>query len=256
MPEARSTLETLETAAGSLHQETSPQRLIEGCQGLVRSLAWKIQRKLPPSVELDDLVAFGQVGLVEAARGFDPRRGGKFITYAYYRIRGAIFDGLAKMSWFHPRDYHASRYERMADEVLQLTGGDGEGSPPASLEDDLRGLRDVTGSLLVVYLASTGRGEDGERSLDLADESTPGPSARVMEEEIREKLRQLIDALPADAGALIRAVYYEGATLKDAGAQLGISKAWASRLHAKTLRRLARALLLIGYGEEGGSRHD
>src|SRR5437867_7017327 len=81
--------------------EPEIQVLIEGCQGLVRSLAWKIHRKLPPHVELDDLIAFGQLGLVQAARDYDPSKGSKFITYAYYRIRGSIFDGLSKMAWFN-----------------------------------------------------------------------------------------------------------------------------------------------------------
>ncbi len=244
----KSSPDTLEAVALGIAGEDSPHKLIEGCQGLVRSLAWKVQRKLPPSVDLEDLIAFGQVGLVEAARDFDPRRGCKFITYAYYRIRGAIFDGLAKMSWFHPRDYHASRYERMADEVLRLAGNDGDDSPAATLEEDVKWLKAVTSSLLVVSLAGDRDAEDGERSLEPADESSPSPPAQVMEEEVREKLHQLIDALPADAGRLVRGVYYEGLTLKEAGACLGISKAWASRLHTKTLRRLAHSLLLIGYG--------
>jgi RNA polymerase sigma factor for flagellar operon FliA len=59
-------------------------------------------------------------------------------------------------------------------------------------------------------------------------------------------LRELIDALPSDSGSLIRGAYFEGLTLKQAGERIGVSKAWASRLHAKTLQRLARALRLLG----------
>ena len=74
------------------------QQLVVSCQGLVRSLAWKIHCKLPRSVDLEDLVCYGQIGLVEAARDFDSSRGGQFTTYAYYRIRGAILDGMSKMA--------------------------------------------------------------------------------------------------------------------------------------------------------------
>ena len=77
-----------------------PQHLIEHCQGMVRSLALSIHRKLPPRYELDDLISYGQVGLAEAAKDFDPRRGSQFSTFAYYRIRGAIYDGISKMTWF------------------------------------------------------------------------------------------------------------------------------------------------------------
>ena len=63
------------------------QRLIEECQGLVRSLALQIKTKAPASIELDDLISYGQIGLAEAARDFDPDRGFRFSTFAYYRMR-------------------------------------------------------------------------------------------------------------------------------------------------------------------------
>jgi DNA-directed RNA polymerase specialized sigma subunit len=75
------------------------QHWIEQCQGLVRSLAVRIHRKLPARIELDDLIAYGELGLLEAAQSFDARRGCQFSTFAYYRIRGAIYDGAAKMGW-------------------------------------------------------------------------------------------------------------------------------------------------------------
>ena len=101
--------------------KTSDQ-VIEENQGLVRSLALKIHRKLPPHVELDDLVAYGQIGLAEAARDFDPARGGRFSTYAYYRIRGAIYDGLSKMNWFSRSEYRRIRYNQMANDTLEADG--------------------------------------------------------------------------------------------------------------------------------------
>lgn len=217
------------------------ERLIEGCQGLVRSLAWKVHQKVPPSVDLEDLVAFGQVGLVEAARAFDPARGGRFTTYAYYRIRGAILDGLSRLSWFSRRDYHACRYERMANEVLALEAANGEPGG-GTLQEESLWLRDVSRTLAVVYLATGPEGEE----MDLEDRAAPSPAALAMEGELRDSLHGLIEALPADAGRLVRDIYFEGLSLTEAGERLGISRAWASRLHSKTLKRLARALRLIG----------
>ena len=69
-------------------------------QGLVRAIAWKTHQRLPRAVELDDLVAYGQIGLLEAIAAFDAARSRKFTTYAWYRIRGAMLDGLGKMTWF------------------------------------------------------------------------------------------------------------------------------------------------------------
>ena len=142
---------------------TDPQQLIEECQGLVRSLAVSVHRKVPPSVDLEDLVAYGQIGLVEAARDYDPARGGRFSTYAYYRIRGAIYDGLSKMTWFGRRDQGRVRYERMAGEVLRHDAEAAEGPPEGGLAADVRWLRNVTRALAVVYLTTQIDTEEGSR---------------------------------------------------------------------------------------------
>ena len=107
VPTAKATTVVMAEAGRAAQPATPPQQqLIESCQGLVRSLAWKIHQKLPRGVDLDDLIAYGQIGLAQAARDFDVSRGGQFSTFAWYRTRGAILDGLAQMSWFtrHPSD--------------------------------------------------------------------------------------------------------------------------------------------------------
>jgi RNA polymerase sigma factor FliA len=224
------------------------QQLIYEGQGLVRSLAWSIHRKCPPHVEIDDLVGYGNVGLAEAARDFDSARGVRFVTFAHYRIRGAIYDGLSKMSWFSRAQYNHLRYEQMTNDLLRLEGeaGDAQRTPAYRLEDEVRWLKDVSTSLAVVYLA-TQRDSDGEnRQSELEDRSAQTPDGVAIEREMSEKLHELIDSLPEEAGRLIRAAYFEGLTLTEAGQRLGVSKAWASRLHAKTLERLARSLRTIG----------
>jgi RNA polymerase sigma factor FliA len=228
---------------GAQHSALTSQQLIESCQGLVKALAWKIHRKLPPQVDMDDLVAYGQLGLAQAAREYDASRGGQFTTYAYYRVRGAIFDGLSQMSWFSRRDYHASKYERLAADVMELEGREAPESVCRSAAEDVNWLAGVTGKLSVVYLASTEE-EQSAGAAALVDRSDPPQHA--MERELRVRLRELVDALPPEAGTLIKATYFEGVTLAEAARRLGISKAWASRLHARTLERLARALQLLG----------
>lgn len=224
----------------------SPEELINECQGLVRSLASTIHRKLPPSVELDDLVSYGQVGLAEAAKEFDPSRGSRFSTYAYYRIRGAIYDGLSKMSWFSRSQYKRVRTEQMANETLRAENEQDKEPLKSGCDGDMRWFRDLSRALTVVHL-SMHAGERDEPGVSLpADTSVPDPAAVAIGREIREILHQLIDALPEAAGNLIRATYFEGLTLQEAGKRLGVSKSWASRLHARTLQRLARSLKLLG----------
>lgn len=215
--------------------QNDTMRLIGSCQGLVRSIAWKIHHRVSRHVDLDDLIGYGQVGLAEAARDFDPSRGAQFTTFAYYRIRGAILDGLSTMSWFNRADYSRGRYERIANDVLgtDMTVGD-------NLAEDARWLRQATGSLAVVYLMSQGSATGPDPGYSDANQPEPGSPAEMS--DLSEKLVRLIDELPEDAQQLVRGVYYEGLTIKEAGERFGVSKAWASRLHSRALEKLAFGL--------------
>jgi RNA polymerase sigma factor FliA len=227
----------------------TPEQLIAECQGLVRSIALKVHRSLPDFLDVDDSIAYGQIGLAEAARDFDPAQGHQFSTYAYYRIRGAIYDGLSKMSWVSRSQYQRLRCEQMAGEALSQEES-GSSSSESSLEDDARWLTRLSSTLAVVYL-STRADDEQSPANNLSDDSSPPPEDVAAEREISGKLRELIDSLPEEAGKLIRAAYFEGLTLQEAGQRLGIGKSWASRLHAKTLQRLGRSLRLLGLADCG-----
>ncbi len=210
--------------------------LIEEGQALVRSLALRVLRSIPVRVDLEDLIAYGEVGLAEAARDFDGTRGNQFSTFAYYRIRGAIYDGLAKMTWTSRARYRRLRYERMADEILEEEREVPFEEPP-TLSQSSEWFSRVTEKLAVVYLASGGD-EAMDRASQVEDPSRCGPQM-VLHKEASEKLRNLVETLDPIERHLIRAVYFEGYSLQEAASQVGISKSWASRLHAKVLESLA-----------------
>ena len=216
----------------------SIQQSVEECQGLVRSLALKIHRGLPRRIDLEDLIGYGQIGLVEAAREFDPARGARFATFAYYRIRGAIYDGLAKMTGMSRGQYQHVRYESAATEVLNessQSGGD-------ETEGDLAWLRDIGRTLAVIHLVSHLDLPGSALEASLVDSVRFGPLALAMKNEQAQKVVDLVGKLAADEAAMIRAVYFEGVAMQEAGQRLGISKSWASRLHAKAISRLAGML--------------
>jgi RNA polymerase sigma factor for flagellar operon FliA len=221
------------------------EQLIDECQGLVRSLALKIQKGLPRHLELDDLISYGQLGLAEAARDFDGARGGQFTTFAYYRIRGAIYDGVSKMSWVSRAHYHRVKYEQMANDALRLAA-ESDPAAPQTVEQGASWLTSMTSALAVVYLSSHGGRDESNESLDLEDRRSTSPQAAAIDAETARKVHQSIDELPEECRSLIRAAYFEGLTLTEAGQRLGIGKAWASRLHAKALGRLGRSLRLAG----------
>ncbi len=189
---------------------------VESCQGLVRTLAWQISRRLPRHVDEEELVAYGQLGLVEAASRYDATQGAKFITYAYYRIRGSILDAVARAPWFRIEDYHSGLYEQDrkeddADEAAASAVGGGKGL----------GSRATT------------------CPVQRDHNSQPTAAQITASSELRMCVRQVLDGLPADEMRLMQLVYYDGASLADAGRQLGMSRSWACRMHQQLLLKIA-----------------
>ena len=216
-----------------------PDELVFAHQGLVKAIARGIHRSFPNFIELDDLIGYGQLGLAQAAQDFDPERGIQFSTFAYYRIRGAILDGANQMSWLKRTTVAGSAYDRMSGDVLATDAADSAAAAASS--DDARWLSGVGGKLAMVFFLSQA-GEEGESNAEVADDQVEMPLESLLDDELKHSLRIAIDELPEDARQLIRSTYFEGKTLKDAGEGLGISKAWASRLHARALEQLARGL--------------
>lgn len=223
------------------------EQLIEQGQALVHSLAAGIARSLPVRADLEDLVAYGELGLAQAARDFDASQGAEFTTFAYYRVRGAIYDGLAQMTWTSRAQYRRLRHLQMAEEVIAEDAGTTAAGSENSLEASVRWLRSVTDRLAAVYLISQKDDGQGVRESSFEDPGMTAPTI-IAQQEISQRLHKLIDELPNVEKRLIKLVYLEGETLQKASQLLGISKSWASRLHAKALGLLARSLRELGEG--------
>ncbi|MEO1618685.1 MAG: sigma-70 family RNA polymerase sigma factor [Planctomycetota bacterium] len=220
--------------------------LIGEAQGLVRSLAMKVHRSLPIPMDLDDLIAYGQLGLAEAAQKFKPDSGVRFTTFAYYRVRGAIYDGVSKMNWTSRARIRRMRYRQMADDMLSSDAESAEGTASDSNpESDADWLGKVSERLAVVYLAS-GEGDGDDAALSEAADQTETPSKVVANREMQSTLRKLVQDLPADSRRLITSIYFDGFSLTEAAERNGISKSWASRIHAKSLDLLAQSLRRSG----------
>ena len=218
-----------------MNETTSTSDLISEGRALVRSIALRIYRNLPMRVELDDLIAYGELGLAEAARDFEPELGNQFSTFAYYRIRGSIYDGIAKMTWTSRARYRRMRYEHMAHDVLQSDSN----QPIAAhgFEGNGKWFTQVTERLAMVYLAC-----DCDNDTDAVQTALdPGAeaSSRLIHREASETLKRLVASLPDDERRFINYVYFDGLSLQEAGNRLGFSKSWASRMHARILEKLA-----------------
>jgi RNA polymerase sigma factor for flagellar operon FliA len=204
--------------------------------GLVRALAWRIHQQLPRSVELEDLVGYGCVGLAEAARSYNPKLGHKFSTFAFYRIRGAIFDGLSQMHWFRREKFEAREYQE-SDQPDGLAASEVE----STIAANSAWFRQAADRLERSF------GTTGSAAIAEAVDRAEGAETSAMQRELAGRVRQMVDALPKAAAELFKATYYEGLTLKDAAARQGRDKSWASRLHARVLRQMEISLKTEGF---------
>ncbi len=228
--------------------------LIEDHLALVQAIARKVKKTLSASIEFEDLVGYGSKGLVEAAERFDPTQGVTFSTFAYYRIRGAMFDGLRTMGWYSRSDYARYRAEERANELLrahaereaaersaaarQPAGASraAEGPAPSDTAAALAGIGEILSDIAAVHITSL------DAAASVADESLPAPDALIDTGRLGARLRGAIQKLPARERQLMELYYYGGKNLEEAGETMGLSKSWACRLHARAIQLLRAAM--------------
>jgi len=216
----------------------SQNQLLEKYGPYVRSLAAQVRKQFNGALDLEDLLAYGQVGLFEAAERFDPKVGANFLTFAHYRIKGAIYDGLRKMGILRGGDQRTSFVDERALAFLgNLSDREqGGGNRRGSIDDDVRDISDAVTGLAMVFATGMDAVEGGE-----ADESLP-PDQRIELMQLRQRVKAAIETLPETERKLLQGYYFQGRTLEEAGAELGLSKSWASRLHARAIEKLKEAL--------------
>lgn len=216
----------------------SRQQILEKYGPYVRSLAAQVRKQFRASLEMEDLVAFGNIGLLEASERFDPKVGANFLTFAHYRIKGAIFDGLRKMGVLKGPDSRASGTAERANAYLgNLADRDQGSNRGGSVDDDVREISSAVTGLAMVFATSL-EGTDG---LQVADEQLPADE-RLELEQMRLRVRAAIGKLPEKERRLLEGYYFQQKTLEEAGAEIGQSKSWASRLHARAVERLKEIL--------------
>ncbi|HZI10897.1 MAG TPA: sigma-70 family RNA polymerase sigma factor [Myxococcus sp.] len=205
----------------------------------VRSLAATVRKQFNAQLELDELVAYGQIGLLEAAERFDSKVGANFLTFAHYRIKGAIFDGLRKMGVLRGADARSAYVgERAAAYLGNLSDREaGAGNRGSSFDDDVGDISDAVQGLAMVFATSL----EGADTAGYTDESLP-VDVRLELEQLKTRVRAAIEKLPEKERKLLQGYYFQGRTLEEAGAEIGQSKSWASRLHARAIDRLKELL--------------
>ena len=230
----------------------APQdQLVEQHLHLVHSIAAKLKRRLGKTMEPGDLVGYGTQGLIEAANKFDPKQGTAFGTFAYYRIRGAIFDGMRTMGWYSRGDYARFRAEERANEYMaaasereatdkaaqsaRLTQGKSEDNSEDKSEV-LAEIAEILSGVATVHITSI------EAARDAPDDRFQAPDEAALEAEGRDRVRAALTKLPEKERRLMELYYFADMKLEEAGKKLGLSKSWASRLHSRAVHTLREAL--------------
>jgi RNA polymerase sigma factor for flagellar operon FliA len=205
---------------------------------LVKRIAYHMAGRLPPSVDVDDLIQAGMVGLMEAATNWSVNRGASFETYAGIRIRGAMIDALRKLDWA-PRSVHrqARAVAAAVREIEQRTGREARDAEVAehmgvTLEQYHQALQDAA----ICQLASL-EDKAGEHFADDAD-----PFQDAANEEFRSALGSAIGTLPERERLVMSLYYSDGLNLKEIGAVLEVTESRACQLHGQALTRLRARL--------------
>src|SRR3954468_4104929 len=227
--------------------KTAKENLLTQHMPLVKRLAHHMKAKLPPSVEVDDLVQAGMIGLLDAINRYEETHGAQFETYAVLRVRGAMLDELRNSDWL-PRSMRQNmRKIEMAMSTLQQRLG----HPPTesevakllklSLADYQDMLSDGGGHQLLYY--EDFHDNDGNDSfLDRYAVDDSDPLRSLLDGDFRQAVIDAIDGLPPREKILMGLYYEEEMNLKEIGAVMGVSESRVSQLHTQAVARLRAAL--------------
>ena len=193
-------------------------------------------------VEFDELVALANAGLAEAASRYDPSRGASFATFAWYRVQGAIIDGLRRATNLPRRSWAKLVALRAASEYLEHrgerdAGAAQRGAAPASGADALAAIQDAMSAIRTMYVTSLETMREAGLRCRATRRPRPASGIDTGAAGARGCARRSTRS-PSKERALVTKHYWEGKNLLEAGAELGISKSWASRLHAQAVERL------------------
>lgn len=222
-------------------QGVTREDLVSGNLDLVKRIALHMTGRLPPTVQLDDLMQAGMIGLLEAAGQYDPVHGASFSTYAGIRIRGAILDEVRRNDWA-PRSVY--RKARQISEAVRTVEGrtkrDARDQEVAEvldmrLADYHQLLKDASGYRLLSFDDVNGADQSLAETLPADGHA---PEEGVLRDAFRETLAQAVDSLP-ERERLVMGLYYdEELNLREIGEVLGVTESRVSQIHSQAILRL------------------
>jgi RNA polymerase sigma factor for flagellar operon FliA len=235
-------------AAASAVAETSPacerEQILLEHMPLVRMLAYRIQDRLPQSVEFDDLVSAGVVGLIDAYNKFNPKKEVLFRSYAAVRIRGAILDSLRGMDWA-PREIRrkAREIEEATQRLIRRLGRKPQQSEVAvelgmAFASFQKLLMTVKGLEIGSLQEPRGEGSLEEEMVSIETNPEDDPLHRCMRSERAARLSAVVAELPEREQRVLQMYYVEEMTLKEIGLVLGLVESRVSQIRTAVIEGL------------------
>jgi RNA polymerase sigma factor for flagellar operon FliA len=210
-------------------------------ESLVKRIAYHLMSRLPASVQADDLIQAGMIGLIEASRKFDPEQGASFETYAGIRIRGSMLDEIRRTDWT-PRSVHRKARE-VAEAVRKIENEKGRDARDVEvakvmgleLPEYHKILQDATGCRIFSY---EDPGTIGEENFVQHARQPNQPLENLQNNDFKKGLAEAIKGLP-ERERLVMALYYdEELNLREIGDILGVSESRVCQIHGQALIRL------------------
>ncbi len=221
--------------------KTQGDELVAEHVELVKRIAHHLLARLPSTVDLDDLMQAGLMGLIEASGNYDASKGASFETYAGIRIRGCMLDEVRKLDWT-PRSVHQKH--RQAGLAIQALEGRLD-RPPSESEiaeemgvglDEYRRILTDTASCKLFSIEQPS--EQFETRIDIADSDSPGPDQLASIDDTHAALEAALDEIPERERLVLSLYYQQELNLKEIGAVLGVSESRISQIHGQALQRL------------------
>lgn len=237
----------------SLQLPETPELLLEAYLPITQFHADQLMRRVPDSIERDDLINAGVLGLLDAASRFDPERGIQFSTFVGYRVRGAMIDYLRAFDWF-PRSLRDTAKE-IQQALNRLEQAHGRPAEEAEIADALglslgayrEKLLDIKGMTIVYFddLPSAGDEDDDLDILEVVSgdpEKTPERQTAMY--EFMGQLAEAIEALPLRERIILTLYYYEELSMKEVALVLNLTESRVSQIHSQMVIRLRHLLNL------------
>jgi RNA polymerase sigma factor for flagellar operon FliA len=208
--------------------------LIEEYLPLVKKIGLHLAARLPESVELDDLLQVGMIGLIQARDSFDASQGASFSTYAGIRIKGAMLDEVRRNDWL-PRSVQ-QKIKQVGDAIRCVEARLARSASAQEIADELNislaEYQQLASELACCRMTSLDDFETESESME-AD-----PFARLEESGFKQALVEAIQVLPEKEQLMMSLYYNDELNLKEIGEVLGVSESRVSQIHGQALARV------------------